>query len=105
MLPAVGTPELREIAGTLDELQGLVGGCIECVTIGDGAHLYIDDEGKFKDVPTVNRVASSLVEHYFPGFLNRDVIVGNAIVLGSTDDGNEADVPVAILALLGLETA
>lgn len=97
--------EVRRIEPTLDALQELVGGDIEAVTLDKETHLYIDDEGKFRENPVVNQVATALVERFHPGFSRRDVIMGTAVVLGGTDDGEEADVPASIRAMFGLADA
>jgi hypothetical protein len=62
---------------SLSELQKLVGGYIELVSLGD-IHIVIDEEGKIKGKP-VNEEATQLWMNHesFWG----DVIVGDAVVL------------------------
>lgn len=60
---------------TLEELQDYVGGYIELIRTNDGKNMYINEEGKFDDLP-FNLKATSIVT-LFDG----DYIVGNAIVV------------------------
>lgn len=78
----------------LAALQKVVGGYLECLTLRESpnVHLYCNEEGKLDGLPG-NRLATELAEHYIPGFARHDIICGDVIVLGSTTDGEEADVP------------
>jgi hypothetical protein len=60
---------------SLEELQTLVGGCIEVAHTTDGKYLVIDDEGKRKRKP-LNVAATRLYRHG-----RRDVIVGDAVLI------------------------
>lgn len=44
--------EVREIDGSLESMQGIVGGYIEDVYIGLGVHLVCNEEGKIQGLPT-----------------------------------------------------
>ena len=71
--------------GTLDDYQKIVGGYIEVVVLADGCSMYVNEEGKLDGLP-VNAAATVLV----PG----DVIVGNVLIVGPTDDeGDDTDIP------------
>lgn len=79
------TPEIREIDGSLESLQGLVGGWIEHVGIRDGLGMILNEEGKLNCLPS---------NFVFRG----DMIVGTAVFVG--EDGEEfVDVPEAFAAL------
>lgn len=43
------SPEVREIEGTLKEMQKIVGGYIEAIYLPDGLVMVCDEEGKVKD--------------------------------------------------------
>lgn len=60
----------------LDELQGIVDGCIEIIRLNDGRMIIVDEEGKSKD-KAVNIPATNILrrDHY-----TTDYIVGTAIV-------------------------
>ena len=69
--------EIREIVGTLRELQELVGGYLELAPVF-GVSVYCNEEGAIKDLaPNV------LLEHV-------GLVLGPVVVLGPVDaDGNE----------------
>jgi hypothetical protein len=98
IIPVHGPPKWADVNPDLDSLQGIVGGYIETVGLGAEAHIYIDEEGKLKG-KEVNRLATQMVEHHCPGFAGRDVIVGDAVALGMTDEGDEADAPPDVYTL------
>jgi hypothetical protein len=82
-----------EGAFTLDELQTLVGGWIEAVGLGGGAHGYINEEGKYNpETCPPNKIATRLC-HGQEAIGERDWIAGPMVILGETPDGGEADVP------------
>lgn len=70
-----------EIDGSLKSLQQIVGGLIEPVTQGlDGFHhCYVNEEGLL-DNP----------RHFFMLHGGHQPLAGNGVILGSTDDGDEA---------------
>lgn len=82
-------------------LYDAVGGESEIVPLGDsGAVMHINAYGKSKGLP-LNGAASRLVDHYRPGFLALDVILGPALITGFDEEGRASDVPgdVARVAL------
>lgn len=92
-----GEADIVRIPTDLKSLQRLVGGDLEMVTLDGEAHLYINENGKCDGKRQQwNYWASLLVDSYRPGFIKIDSIVGTAIVLGSTADGQEADVPDSV---------
>lgn len=101
-----GTHEVKDMvdgvsdggAGLLEQLQAEVGGFIEGLT-GTEVVFYLNEEGKYQGLPP-NRVGTALVEHFYPGFSQRDVIVGNLLVLGQGSGGNEASVPEHIVKMV-----
>lgn len=90
---------VTQIAGRLDEVQELVGGYVEAVTLPD-FHLYINEDGKATNLEA-NQVSTAVLDKYVPGFSLRDVLVGPVVWLGSSDDGGEADVPFDLIAVFG----
>lgn len=58
----------------LQELQEIVGGYIECLSLGDKL-MVINEEGKLKDLP-MNFVATNIIRNM--GY--NDYIVGNALL-------------------------
>ncbi len=88
-----GNCTLLEIAeGDLAALQTAVGGDIEAVHLNGGMQLYIDEEGKFKDLEP-NLVARLLVGTSGTRLLPGDQIVGPILIYaGIDDDGNEISV-------------
>ena len=102
ILPTGGRPYLTRLAPTLQAIQAVIGGPLEVVALGATAHLYVDEDGKYRTDPVLNPTATTLVNHFHPGFSSRDVIVGTAIALGTGSDGEETDCPPAIAALVGL---
>lgn len=88
-------PELKNIYNAL--------GCdtIEGVFITDGV-MYIDEEGKLKDRPQINSLATAIARTY--GNLN-DWIAGNAIIFGTVSpdgeyDGNDYDFPEYLMSIV-----
>lgn len=83
VLPTDGTPEVKEIDGSLSSLQSLVGGYIELVYLEPLSHSYdivglVDEEGKLKNkAPNHNTVA----------YLGPDMLVGDIVLLRADNDG------------------
>jgi hypothetical protein len=69
--------------GRLKSLQNIVGGRIEMVyhpgLEGTGHHCYVNEEGLLNNP-----------EHFFMLRDGRQPLAGNGVILGTTDDGNEA---------------
>lgn len=71
-------PCVENIKNDLATLQGLVGGHIEVVSMGDGVALVLNEEGKLTGLP-VNFG------------LGHDVIVGNVVFVAYGNDGDFMD--------------
>jgi len=88
--------ELREFDGGLAELQAVVGGNIEPIPSAEFVTIFINDEGKYLDLP-INRLAMDVwlrwdVHHCM--LVGRDWIAGNAVITGGVDPhGNTKDLP------------
>lgn len=72
------SPQVEDIKNDLQTLQELVGGYIECVMVGKGIVLIVNEEGKLQGLP-----------QNFP--LGNDVIVGTAVFVGNGFDGDFTD--------------
>lgn len=72
------SPKVEDIKNDLQTLQELVGGYIECVMLGQGIVLVVNEEGKLDGLP-VN----------FP--LGNDVIVGTTVFVADNFDGEFTD--------------
>jgi hypothetical protein len=66
---------------------------IEAVS-GNDRHLYLNEEGKILNME-VNRRAALLV--FEATRILADVYCGDAVFLGETEDGSEADVPEGLI--------
>lgn len=69
---------------------------LEAITLGEAAHMWVDEDGRMADLPG-NPRASRLVGGRV---LGGGAIVGDVLVLGSTDEGDEASLTVDALAWL-----
>jgi hypothetical protein len=99
-IPVSGPARIEEVErNDLRSMQDLVGGYLEAVWLpGAGrAHLYVNEEGKLNGLP-MNVVANTLW-HRLTG-PSGDVLVGDALVLGGTAAGNEADCPQWVVDLV-----
>lgn len=78
----------------LKDYHEAIHGYIEIADLSDpDASIYFDEEGKLKSLK-LNRRATLLLWMHNPAFRNRDVIVGNAVVVGQPDyDGETTDIP------------
>lgn len=85
----------------LSGMQDAVGGYIQVLDLTPlGASLVMDENGKLSG-KDINRRATLLFWLLFPSVRHRDVIVGDAIIIGTPDnDGNSTDVPEAVTKLL-----
>lgn len=90
-----GSFRIIETPGKLDDLQGLVGGYLEAVTL-ENFHIYLNEEGKMQGLPP-NGESSLMLEHYLPGFTAHDTLVGPVLWLASTDSGDSASCPIEII--------
>ena len=69
-------PEREGKYYTLQQMQKIVGGWIEMITLADGRHMILDEEGKLKDKP-VNLIATTLADNVLGG---SDYICGDVLV-------------------------
>ena len=69
-------PELKTIENSLNSLQNIVGGFIECVTLDENTILYCNDEGKLEGLQGNRR-------------LGNDIIAGTFLICGIDEDGGE----------------
>lgn len=77
----------QDVQPKLEKLRETIGGgWLEAITRDDW-HMYVDEEGLLKELPQ-NQRASKLA---------RRTLVGDAIVLGHTAQGDEANVPKKVL--------
>lgn len=70
--------KVEDIKNDLETLQGLVGGYIEAVNMGQGVCFVVNEEGKLNNMPA-----------NFP--IGNDVIVGTAVFVAYGNDGEFAD--------------
>jgi Domain of unknown function (DUF3846) len=91
LIPTSKPVEVWYVRPELATLQAIVGGQLEVVRLTEDAHMFVDEEGKLKGRP-VNHAATRLWHGVVSAAVGRDLVVGDAIVLG--DDGaDEADCP------------
>jgi hypothetical protein len=85
----------------LSGMQEAVGGYIQVIDLTPlNASLVLDEEGKLKS-KEINRRATLLFWLLFPSIRHRDVVVGDAIIIGQPDEqGNSTDVPESLVKLL-----
>jgi len=107
VIPVEGQVVERDLSTppSLAELQEIVGGYIECVTMPDEEHcMYLNEEGKITDPPLpVNVRATALVA---PMLLAGDRVHGDVVVLGPIDDdGNNTSCKVSLDEILQLADA
>ena len=62
---------------TLGRAQKLVGGYVECLTVGDGDRLIFNEEGKILDLPFNEEATKLFTDEYG----KVDVICGDAILI------------------------
>lgn len=97
--------KMLKIAPELKNIYNLLGcATIEGVFLTDGV-MYIDEEGKLKNQPQINYLATLIARKY--GNLN-DCIVGNALIFGTMSpegeyDGNDYDFPEYLMNLVPYE--
>lgn len=60
MVPAAGTPTLKDIDGSLESMQKLVGGYIETDAICPGILAVVNEEGIVSDLPVNLGIAGRL---------------------------------------------
>jgi hypothetical protein len=82
-------------------LRSLVTGNLEVVELfRPPASLYINEEGKLHDLP-LNERATVITWTHNSAFRGRDLILGDAFIVGPVDDeGNDLTVPNELVELL-----
>ena len=68
-------PEVREILDSLESMQAIVGGYIECIMMPGNIDIYINEEGRLMNLP-FNRFVAGLP------------LVGNIFAVSRDKDGN-----------------
>lgn len=99
--PGTAAPKLRTVDQELATFNGLVGGPIEGLSLGEGVSAYFNEEGKGLGLP-VNGMADylirALLRHDGRRLLPGDVIVGPVVFMGQPDaEGYDTDVPDELL--------
>lgn len=88
-LTAEGKASLIDLTADRNELltlQMAVGGLIEAKTLESGYTLFMNEEGKLHNLP-INERATEIWLANFPNF--PDVIVGDVVIAGGTDEEGE----------------
>ena len=91
-LPSDGELEVRDdFDGSLEAYQDAVGGYIEMTqVVVPGVAAYVNEEGKLNGLP-LNVFATHLLK--YPG----DMIVGDMLLVGMGEDGDDASIPPGTL--------
>lgn len=55
-------PVVKEVPDTLDAMQAIVGGYIECVPLGEGVNLWCNEEGMITGLPPNRAFAAQATE-------------------------------------------
>lgn len=88
--------------GQLNEYQEAVGGWVECIDLETPpATFFVNEEGKIQNLPQNRRATLALWLHN-RGMHGRDVLCGNAVLIGQPDDeeGETQDIPDELVAIL-----
>lgn len=100
VIPADSTQSIRTADLGYDQIAHTVNGQPGIVMLGDApAALYINEYGRTVNADP-NPRATRFTDRYVPGFAKIDMIMGDVVVIGLTDDGDEADLPTDVEALL-----
>jgi hypothetical protein len=67
---------------SLESLQEAVGGYIELITLSDGRHMYLNEEGKLDNLP-INEEATKLAHIVL---MHGDYIVGPVVICTPEED-------------------
>lgn len=84
-----GSVESKEVSGLQNIYKAIGCNCIEGIGVQEGI-MYIDEEGKFKQNPVVNRKASLLAWSQ-NNLRTDDYIVGNVIIFGTRSPEGDCD--------------
>lgn len=103
IIPADPAQPIRveDIEDNFEALGAVVGGFLEAVGAqAIAAGMYINEEGKIHGLARNDR--ATLVANVSRSIRSTDYIAGDAVLLGLCDDeGNDTDLPLASIALLG----
>lgn len=81
---------------SLKDLQSHVGGYIEGLPIVVKDHsLYVNEEGKLRGLPR-NKRALEIAKQFGANLAPEDFIVGNMIIVGLNDKGEDVDVSESV---------
>lgn len=73
------------------QINATVGGWIEGLSLNGAGYMYVNEEGKLRQMP-VNNIATEIVINCYNGKFN-DFIVGDVVVFGPNDlEGNDTEV-------------
>lgn len=94
-------PIFRKELNDFTDYQAAIGGYFQVIDLSNPeASLYVDEEGKVKHLE-MNRRATLLMWLHNPAFRGRDVVCGQALLIGPADDEGETQgVPQALDDLL-----
>jgi hypothetical protein len=105
LVPANGMIQVANIDDSqeLKQLQSLVGGMIEAVTMQNGDTMWVNEEGKLLGLP-INSVATQwlLISRIGTGF-DADIICGDVVLMGAVDE--DGDVQSASPELIAMVNA
>lgn len=104
ILPAADQEPVRQHelgVSSINEYQQLVGGLVQPLRLERPAMtLYCHEEGKLLDLP-LNHRATLLLWAHNPAFRYRDLVVGDAFLVGQPDEhGLDTDVPDELVKVL-----
>lgn len=95
LLRSDGTTEIITLS-SLESFQDAVGGFIEAIALRD-ATMYVNEEGKLNGLP-VNSNANVIARAFGSRISYDDLIVGDVIIVGPTDDyGCDTDCPQSLI--------
>jgi hypothetical protein len=81
------TTEILDLeVDSLEQLQGAVGGLVQAADLRDDLTLWCNEEGKLINGMQVNSIATHLWERSFGA---TDIIMGDVVFTGGTDDEGE----------------
>lgn len=78
--------QVREIENTAKAFQGIIGGYLESVYLGENIHMYMDEEGKLKGLRPNLLISSG-------GDI--DIICGTVIIVRADLEGEEVDLSLS----------
>lgn len=81
------------VDASLQNLQCIVGGYLEEATRGH-AVAYMHEDGKNESLPPNPRATAFMIEQRM--MVRGDQVVGNVVVLGFDEEGNDADLPIDV---------